>query len=161
MKKNLGIGIGKRIQEIRTFLGIQQNDMADAVGMNPTYLSELENGLKENPTIGTLYKITSHYNISLDYLLHGTGDMFLPSEGSKPKEEQFLTPDFTNIDFVTWLMRKSNFAKNNILGFIERFYFENEDFIKKNMQRLEGKGKEETMAPAGEETPDEKGGDKG
>ena len=141
-------------------LGLQQNEMAEVVGVKPPYISSLERGRRTNPSIALLFDLSRHYHISLDYLLHGTGDMFLPSEDSEISS-RFDSPDFNNIDYVVWLMRNSSFAKNHILGLVERFYFDNEEFIKKNLSRSKEKGREDSRAPAGEESPEEKDGDEG
>ena len=74
MKKRYIVDIGKRLLELRSVLGIQQKDMARAIGINPGYLSDIENGKKTNPGFAFLHKISLHYQVSLDYLVHGIGD---------------------------------------------------------------------------------------
>ena len=98
-------------------LGLQQNEMAKAVGLTPGYLSEIENGHKNNPGIATFYKISRHYNVSLDYLVHGIGDMFLPDKDEDEKRRKNIFKGLENIEDVTWLMRHSLFAKNTLLAF--------------------------------------------
>ena len=117
MKESLIIGIGKRLKELRRILGLQQNEMAQAVGLTPGYLSEIENGHKNNPGIATFYKISRHYNVSLDYLVHVIGDMFLPDNDSEEKRRQNIFKGLENIEDVTWLMKYSRFIKNTILAY--------------------------------------------
>lgn len=135
MKHSLIIDIGKRIQALRRILGLQQNEMAKAVGVNPGYLSEIENGHKNNPGIVTLYKIASHYNVSLDFLVHGIGDMFLPDKDCDEKRWQNIFKGVENIEDVTWLMKNSRFIKNAMLAYAVKMMIENEAVIKTEIKR--------------------------
>ncbi len=144
MKNILISDIGKRLQELRRFLGLRQKEMAQAIGLNPGYLSELENGLKENPGIGTLYKISTQYNVSLDYLVHGIGDMFLPDKDSDEKRRQSIFQVLETVDDVSWLMKNSNFVKNTILAYAVKIMIENEYVIKKELTRQSDKGEDQT-----------------
>jgi transcriptional regulator with XRE-family HTH domain len=130
MKENLIKGIGKRLQELRRILSLQQNEMAQAVGLTPGYLSEIENGHKSNPGIATFYKISRHYNVSLDYLVHGIGDMFLPDKDGDEKRRQDIFKGLESIEDVTWLMKNSRFIKNTLLAYAVKMILENESVIK-------------------------------
>ncbi len=145
MKKSLIIDIGKRLRELRVLLGLQQKEMAQAVGLNPGYLSELENGLKDNPGIGILYKISSHYNVSLDYLVHGLGKMFLPDKNNDEKRRQNISPVLETVDDVAWLMNNSRFVKNTILAYAVKIMIENEYVIKKELMRQSDKGEDQNV----------------
>jgi transcriptional regulator with XRE-family HTH domain len=161
MKKKHLIDLGKRLKKARMSLGLQQKEMAEGIGVKPPYISSLETGKRSNPSIALLFYLSRHYHISLDYLLHGTGEMFLPSEASDEEMDRYHYPDFNSIDFVVWLMRNSTFAKNNILGFVERFYIENEDFIKNKMIRSKERGQEDKTGKGEEEISVKKPGDEG
>jgi transcriptional regulator with XRE-family HTH domain len=143
MKKKHFIDLGKRLRKTRMTLGLQQNEMAKVAGVKPPYLSALETGKRNNPSIAFLFKISCHYHISIDYLLHGIGDMFLPSKENQENKPQNFSPVFNSIDEVNRLMKNSSFAKNSILSYVVRFYIENEDFIKKEMTRSKGIGQED------------------
>lgn len=147
MKKKHIIDLGKRLRKTRMTLGVQQNEMAKVAGVKPPYLSSIEKGKRANPSIAFLFKISSHYHISIDYLLHGIGDMFLPSKESQENKPQNFSPVFKSIDDVNWLMKNSSFSKNAILSYVVRFYIENEDFIKMEMKRSKGVGQEDVKDP--------------
>lgn len=140
MKESLTRDIGKRLQELRRILGLQQNEMAHAVGLNPGYLSEIENGHKNNPGIITFYKIASHYKVSLDYLVYGIGDMFLPDKEADEKRRQDIFKYIEDIEDVTWLMRNSRFLKNALLAYTVKMMHENESIIKTEIMRQREKG---------------------
>ncbi|MBC8560089.1 helix-turn-helix domain-containing protein [Fumia xinanensis] len=66
-----------RIRYFRKLLGMSQEQLAFAAGMNPAFLGHIEQGLK-CPTIDTLQKICSALGISLSQLLdfdRGKGDV--------------------------------------------------------------------------------------
>jgi transcriptional regulator with XRE-family HTH domain len=138
MKKKHFIDLGKRLRKARMTLGFQQKEMAKVIGVKPPYLSSIEKGKRTNPAIAIFFKISIHYQISIDYLLHGIGDMFLPFKEDQEKTPQDFSPDFNSIDDVNWLMKNSTFSKNAILSYVVRFYIENESFIKTEMMRSKG-----------------------
>lgn len=140
MKKKHFIDIGKRLRKARMTLGVLQKEMAKVAGVEPPYLSNVEKGKRTNPSIAFLFNISCQYHISIDYLLHGIGDMFLPSKETLENMPQNFSPVFNSIDDVNWLMKNSTFAKNSILSYVLRFYIENEDFIKMEMKRSKGEG---------------------
>jgi len=159
MKKKHFIDIGKRLRKARMSLGVRQKEMAKVAGVQPPYLSSIEKGKRTNPAIAIFFKLSSHYHISIDYLLHGIGDMFLPGKENQENNPQNFSPVFNSIDNVTWLMKNSNFSKNAILSYVGRFYIENEDFIKMEMMRSKGLVKEDAKDTGaggiGEKTGDE------
>ena len=56
--------IGLTIRDIRLKKGMSQEEFSQFTGVHRTYISPLENGLK-NPSISTLYKILNPLDISL------------------------------------------------------------------------------------------------
>jgi transcriptional regulator with XRE-family HTH domain len=135
MKKKYIIDVSKRLLELRRILGIQQKDMAQAIGITPSYLSDIENGNKTNPGFAFLHKISIHYQVSLDYLVHGIGDMFLPGSDREEQEIKDFKPVFNDIQDLVWLLKRSNYVKNTIMGYAVKFFIENEDTIKREMMR--------------------------
>ena len=66
--KDLLINVGKQIRLIRKKQGKALKDLAQAVGMEPSNLSVIENG-KSNPQLLTYVKIASALNCTM-------GDLF-------------------------------------------------------------------------------------
>ena len=56
------------MRDARTSRGQTQAEVAKAVGVHRTHLSAIESG-RENITIGTLYRIADHFDISASQLL--------------------------------------------------------------------------------------------
>ena len=57
-----------RLRETREKAHETQKDLADAIGVRPTQISEMENG-KKGTTLERLVILCRHYNVSADYLL--------------------------------------------------------------------------------------------
>lgn len=60
--------IGKRIREYREKANITQEQLAEAVGMTPTSVSNIERGINY-PTLENFIKIANVINVSADLLL--------------------------------------------------------------------------------------------
>jgi transcriptional regulator with XRE-family HTH domain len=70
---------GERIKEIRWILKLNQQQMADKLGLTQSAISAVEknlNGLSND----NLVKLLTEYNINLNWLLGGEGEMFNSSE---------------------------------------------------------------------------------
>jgi len=132
MEKNAMIKVGKRIQEVRRCLGLSQKEFAEKAGINAGYLSEIENGLKKNPSFAVYYKISSQFNISLDYLVYGTGNMFFTD---KSKYKSGLIKDVRTIEDIIWLMENCEFYNKYIMGEAIRYFYINETYIAESIKR--------------------------
>lgn len=61
--------IGKRIREIRLSKKLTQENLADAVDVNTSHISNVENG-KVKISLTTLVSVCNALNVTLDYLLY-------------------------------------------------------------------------------------------
>jgi transcriptional regulator with XRE-family HTH domain len=68
--------IGSRIKLLRKSLGLSQKDISEKAEINRVYLNRIESG-KYNPSFNTIYHILKKFNVSVDWLLTGKGQMFL------------------------------------------------------------------------------------
>jgi transcriptional regulator with XRE-family HTH domain len=65
VRANIVSGIAAQIYRMRERAGISQNDLAAKCGMKQTRISLLENGSTENPTIDTLARVASAFDVAL------------------------------------------------------------------------------------------------
>ena len=63
--------IGERIKEQRSNKGLSLDKLSKLSGVSKTYLSEIESGVKSNPSADVLLKIATALDVSLPYLLEG------------------------------------------------------------------------------------------
>ena len=61
-------GLGERLQQERCNLKLSQKEVANAVGVNPSVVSNYENG-ERTPSVEVLIKLANLFQCSTDYLL--------------------------------------------------------------------------------------------
>ncbi|MBE6542036.1 MAG: helix-turn-helix transcriptional regulator [Ruminococcaceae bacterium] len=64
---------GKRIKDARKRRGFTQEVLAEKVDMAPTYISDIERGIK-TPSLNTLVDLIKELEVSADYVLQGSLD---------------------------------------------------------------------------------------
>ncbi len=70
---------GERLRQARKYLGLSQEMLAEALGINQTVVSKME-GDKSAITAEHLEALYKRYRISSDYLLHGITEIEVPKE---------------------------------------------------------------------------------
>jgi len=74
VKKEALLDVGKRIKELRTRTGMSQKELADKVGLTPSFISQLENN-QIAPSLGSFIQICDALGVSLsDTLEKKTGE---------------------------------------------------------------------------------------
>lgn len=136
--KDILRAIGDRILEIRRHLRINQKEFAASLDMSPSYLSSIESG-NGNPGVGFFFRLSTTYNVSLDYLFSGTVRMFKNHERKKPGAKKEFIDTIDTFDDIQWLMENSPMFSSTIIGYCNKFLYENEEIIKKNMERYRAK----------------------
>ena len=122
---------------------LKQKDFAASLHMSSCYLSEIEAG-NANPGLGFFHRLTKTHYISLDYLFYGTGEMFKSEKKSTPSKEREFIDDIKNLDDFLWLLEHSSLFRNTIMGYSEKFFYENEDIIKMNIEKIQKRKREQT-----------------
>lgn len=69
--------INVRVKELLKILGIRQIDMAKKINISKELMSSMTNG-RRKLTDRTIKDICRVYNVSEDWLVNGTGEMFQP-----------------------------------------------------------------------------------
>ena len=129
MKKNTYLAeIGERLKKKRKELNIRQRDMAETLGIAPTYLSELENG-KGNPGPDIFVKLASIYKIDLHYLFLGKENIPVKMEKNPAITNVNISEELDSVDKLVWLMEQSPYIRNSILALAAKFIFEDSKFI--------------------------------
>ncbi len=72
--------IGDRFKELRNTLNLRQSDFAAKLGVSSAALSKIENNLTVNPRTEIVNKLINEFNVNMEWLFSGTGDMFTNSE---------------------------------------------------------------------------------
>ena len=92
--KNQLIINGKKIREIRKNKGLEQSDLAAVAGVSVSYISQIERGVRKNPSIDVLYAIANKLEVNVDDLLKNVEIL----EKNEIKSEKIREENDQNID---------------------------------------------------------------
>ncbi len=87
---------GRRLRQLRATKGVTLTEMAQAIGVTPTYLSALENGKRGKPTWALVQRIIAYFNVIWDE----AEDLQRLAELSRPKvtvDTSGLCPEATEL----------------------------------------------------------------
>jgi transcriptional regulator with XRE-family HTH domain len=73
VKKETSLDVGKRVKELRTRTGMSQRELADKVGLTPSFISQLENN-QIAPSLGSFIQICDALGVSLSDTLEKKTD---------------------------------------------------------------------------------------
>jgi len=139
MKEHLWKEIGLRIQVVRKKLSLLQKDFAKSLNISNASLSEMEAG-NAKPRFELLYNITKSYNVNLNYLLHGEGEIFMPNEISRQSVIE-ITPghkDFFKEFF--YYFNCSHLVRTAMMNYFRTYILEKETLIKKDIVKTQNEG---------------------
>jgi transcriptional regulator with XRE-family HTH domain len=126
--------VGSRLKEIRKILRLNQKEMADKLHTTNTYLSDIETG-KVNPSHTFFFKLSFVFNVSLDYLYHGIGQMFLKTELDREPGKDRSESDIKKMDDLVWFMENSPLVFHQVMAFAGSFRYEYEESIMKDLAK--------------------------
>ena len=81
--------IGENIRERRKYLGIKQEDVANALDVNPSHISNIECG-RSNPSLTALVEIANFLSCSVDYFIYHEYTYIKDEEKSSSLDQQIL-----------------------------------------------------------------------
>jgi len=73
--------LGQRMLEFRKSLGYSQKVVAEKTGIGRSFISHIEAG-SQRPSFEVINKLLNSFNISIDWLLTGRGQMLLIEENN-------------------------------------------------------------------------------
>lgn len=71
----MDMGIGERIKAVRTALGVTQGKFAERLAAAASYISEIENAVRE-PNERLVRLVIAEFGVSEEWLRNGHGEMF-------------------------------------------------------------------------------------
>ena len=120
--------IGNRIRQVRTHLKVQQNEMAQKIGITSAHLSEIEKG-KSSPSIEVVLKMTNVYSMSLEFIFLGRGEMLYNSGHAKAPEKFTFDSSVTSREKLIWMLKKSDYFSILLMGSAAKVMLEQYDLI--------------------------------
>jgi transcriptional regulator with XRE-family HTH domain len=130
------IDFGKRIKAIRKALAVNQQDFAEGIDVSGSFLSEVENG-KYKPGFKFYNNLLQTYNVNLNYLLTGKGEMFNKIEEIEEMPSKKLFGPIESGDELLWYIKRSPLFMHTLMGFATRFLYENKTHIKNEIEEYQ------------------------
>ncbi len=109
---------GERIKYLREKNGFTQKDVATRLGVEPAAISKYELDMRE-PNIEALKKLSTIFNVSIDYLLGRTPDVFVDEAGKESLD-------------ISLIKKKYDFSKKKIKNLKKEYKNENAIIIAVN-----------------------------
>lgn len=142
--------VGVRLRAARETLGLTMERMRDITGYSKSLISAAENGLKKPSTI-YLFALMDKYNVDINYIFSGRGQMFLqpPEEGDSEEERArraslSLVKSDENIRDLIYLMDNVDMVRYAVLSFFLQYRTQHKHIID---ELLEAKQRQEGTVP--------------
>jgi transcriptional regulator with XRE-family HTH domain len=131
MKYHLKKEIGTRMRHVRKALGFTQNKMVSYFDIGRANYSRIEKGeIFPGPVILNTLKV--RFDVSLDWLITGQGEMFLRDHDHKPGKRDNIVNlnDFPQeMKDLMKYMEKVPMVRHAVLGFFIEYTVKNKKFI--------------------------------
>lgn len=83
------MSMGMRIKQVRNELHLKQEDFAKRFGFSRAFLSAVEKD-KSKLSVDNLIKLLTEFNVSINFILAGIGDVFIKRESEEDKIKKML-----------------------------------------------------------------------
>ncbi len=110
--------------------------MAEAIDIPSSNLSELENG-KIAPGYNFIFRLSKRFNVNLNYLIHGTGEMFTPGKHKKVRgldDETSILDRINSREDLEWFIDNSPLFRNYLISTGATYRYEHEELIAKDIE---------------------------
>ena len=125
---------GKHVRKVREALHLNQTEFARGLGKSFQHLSDIERG-KKKTGLDFFIKMLTVYNVNLNYLLQGEGEMFLQEIDNNQlllKEYASSNPDVK--EFLHYFVN-SSMVHYHVLSEFRKFFNAEEKAIKNDIKR--------------------------
>lgn len=139
LKEPLWKEIGLRLQEVRKKLNLLQKDFAKTLDISNASLSEMEAG-NAKPRFELLYNITKKYNVNVNYLLHGEGEIFMTDEISRQSGIEFSQGNKDFFKEFIYYFNCSHLVRTAMMNYFRAYILEKEKLIQKDIVKSQNEG---------------------
>jgi transcriptional regulator with XRE-family HTH domain len=126
--------IGMRLKDIRGQLHVTQREMAETLEIAPSYLCEIEKG-NGNPGPELFVRLASEYNLNLNYLFIGKGDMFSETPLKIKKQEFDINDDIDTLEKINWLYEKSVVFRGQLISQANKILYQEREMIEVGLRK--------------------------
>jgi transcriptional regulator with XRE-family HTH domain len=126
--------VGERISKVRAILKMNQTDFAKPMNIGISSFSQIESG-KTQPNILVLFQLVNLYNVNLNYIMTGQGNIFNDALGSIPDDKARLKSLATFEDLL-WFAANSPLFKALVTSEASKLYYERKQRIIENIDEF-------------------------
>jgi len=137
-KHESAVDIGQRINEVRKKLRLPQKEMAITLQIAPSYLCEIEKG-NSNPGPELFVRLASEYNVNMNYLFTGNGEMFSDAPLKIKKQEFDINEDIDTLEKINWLYEKSVVFRGMLISQVNKILYQEKEMIDHTLRKNKSK----------------------
>jgi transcriptional regulator with XRE-family HTH domain len=134
--ENNAAEVGRRLKDIRRALDISQKDFAARIDVTGSLLSEIESG-KVKAGYNFLIAIAREYRINPTWVLLEEGEMFLNKDhhSDVTMNGNEFGAQTVQVKEMLWYLKHSPLVQSTVLSFVSKFLYENEQSIRKDIEK--------------------------
>ncbi|MCK5057074.1 MAG: helix-turn-helix transcriptional regulator [Candidatus Aminicenantes bacterium] len=133
--------VGTRIRNIRKAIKLKQKEFVTKLHIADTSLSDIENG-KHNPNFDFLVNLAQEFNVNLDYVFFGKGEMFADRTLSLPGRIEEFAVNINDVRKFLYHFERSPFIQYSVLTHFREMLTRSSQTISKEIEEYEKKQKE-------------------
>jgi transcriptional regulator with XRE-family HTH domain len=137
-KHESSVDIGDRLKGIRKKLNLPQKEMAAALQIAPSYLCGIEKG-NGNPGPELFVRLASEFNVNMNYLFTGNGEMFSDAPLKIKKQEFDINDDIDTLEKINWLYEKSVVFRGQLISQANKIVYQERETIEHNLRKDKSK----------------------
>jgi transcriptional regulator with XRE-family HTH domain len=127
------VELAKRLKALRKALGFKQKEFAKKLDISSSYLSEVESG-KTKPGYDMFYNLSRNFPVNFSFLLHGEGEMLVKEKKTGTLSDKEIGDRIDTEDDLLWYIENSPLFMHTLMGFANKFLYDNEQIIKKDIE---------------------------
>ncbi len=124
---------GRRVKKIREALNLTKAAFSTKMSLSLNTTLLLEKG-EHKCLYDFVYNLSVIFKVNLNYLFYGKGGFFARHSG-QPDNHFVPGEPADNYEELLWYLRRSKFMRNAVFEFLSKYLYNNEGFIKKDIEK--------------------------
>lgn len=125
---------GKHVREVRDALNLKQKEFSQGLGISVQHLSDIERG-KKKTCLDFFFKMVKVYNVNLNYLLMGEGEMFLQETANNQVLLKGFAANNPDAKEFLYYFTNSSLVHYHVLSDFRKFFNAEEKAIKDDIKK--------------------------
>jgi transcriptional regulator with XRE-family HTH domain len=130
--------IGHRLKLIRKTLNLSQREFAENLDISSSSICSIESG-KGLPRHDVIYNLAAKFNVNINFLLHGAGEMFITDLVKQRIESGEFKPYTVFLKEFLKYIRASSVVRYEMMNYFWKYFIENEGLIEKEINYFKKK----------------------